>query len=148
MSWRILRPQIEDVLKTVTTLQEISRTPKIKFEGYPSAHIVPSENTGDYETTKENTRTYAFTVRVFYETKQTTLENAFLALEEVVDSVIDAFDQEDLKGATTRLLGINLPAKYTFINIFASPGLWGEMPEDQLIMAEVLVKVRVSVDVS
>lgn len=148
MSWYVLRPQIESVLKTVSTLQEISRAPKIRFNGYPAAHIVPSENSGDYETTSENIRTYSFTVRVFYDTKETPIEDALVALEEVVDSVIDAFDQEDLKGSDTRLLGINLPAKYTFINIFASPGAWGELTDEQLIMAEITVKVRISVDVS
>lgn len=148
MSWLTLRPQIETLLNTVTTLQEVSRSPKIKFEGYPAAHIVPSENSGDYETTKENIRTYAFMIRVFYETKSTTIENALTALEEVVDTIIDKFDQEDLKGVTTRTVGINLPTDYMYINMFATPGRWGELPDDQLIMAEIGVKVRISVDVS
>ncbi len=148
MSWLVLRPQIETLLKTVTTLQEVSRAPKIKFNGYPAAHIVPSENSGDYETTKENIRTYAFIIRVFYETKDTNIEDALTALEEVVDTIIDKFDQQDLKGVTTRTVGIGLPADYMFINMFATPGRWGELPEDQLIMAEIGVKVRISVDIS
>jgi hypothetical protein len=148
MSWAILRPQVKDVLDTIGTLQEVSDSPKIRFSGYPAAHVVPSENTNDYETTSENIRTYAFTVRVFYDTKETPIEDAFSALEEVVDNVIDAFDQEDLKGGSTRKLGISLPAKYTFLNVLASPGNWGELTEEQLIMAEIKVKVRVSVDIS
>jgi len=99
-------------------LQEVSQAPKIKFGGYPSAHIVPSENSADYETTTENIRTYAFTIRVFYETKQTSIEDALTALEQVVDSIIDKFDQEDLKGADTRVVGMDLPSGYMFINIF------------------------------
>ena len=148
MSWRVLRPQIETLLKTVSTIQEVSRAPKIRFNGYPSAHIVPSENSADYETTTENIRTYSFTVRLFYETKDTSIEDALTALEEVVDSVIDLFDKEDLKGSTTRTVGIGLPTGYQFINIFASPNRWGILSEDQLIMAEVSVKVRISIDIS
>lgn len=148
MSWQVIRPQIKTLLDTITTLQEVSQVPKIKFDGYPAAHIMPSENSSDYETTSENIRTYAFTVRVFYETKQTTMENALVALEEVVDSVIDKFDQEDLKGSTTRTIGIGLPADYTFLNIFAVPNRWGVLSEDQLIMAEITVRVRISVDIS
>lgn len=148
MSWTVLRPEIETLLKTVSTIQEVSRTPKIKFEGYPAAHIVPSENTNDYETTSENIRIYAFTIRVFYETKDTSIEDALVALEEVVDSIIDLFDQEDLKGSTTRTVGINLPVKYTFLNIFAIPNRWGVLDEEQLIMAEITVRIRISVDVS
>lgn len=148
MSWVTLRPQIKTLLDTIDTLQEVSKAPKIKFNGYPAAHIVPSENSADYETTSENIRTYSFMVRIFYETKDTPIEDALVALEEVVDSVIDAFDQEDLKGGDTRVIGINLPSNYLFINIFAAPGRWGELPEDQLIMAEITVKVRVSIDIT
>ena len=148
MSWKILRPEVKALLDTVTTLQEVSKVPKIKFDGYPAAHIVPSENSGDYETTSENIRTYAFTIRVFYETKQTNMENALVALEEVVDTVIDTFDKEDLKGSTTRTIGIGLPDGYTFLNIFATPNRWGVLSDDQLIMAEITVRIRISVDIS
>lgn len=139
---------MKTLLDTISTLQEVSQAPKIKFTGYPSAHVVPSDNSGDYETTTENIRTYVFIIRLFYETKQSGIENAYLALEEVVDSVIDKFDQEDLKGLGERIIGIDLPDGYTFLNIFASPGVWGELSDDQLLMAEVSVKVRISVDVS
>jgi len=148
MSWVVLRPQIKTLLDTITTLQEVSQSPKIKFDGYPAAHIVNSENSGDYETTSENIRTYAYTVRIFYETKYSGIENALLALEEVVDTVIDKFDQEDLKGSTERILGIGLPSGYTFLNIFATPNRWGVLSEDQLIMAEITVRIRISVDIS
>ena len=148
MSWTTLRPQLKSLLDTIDTFQEVSKAPKIKFDGYPAAHIVPSENSSDYETTHENIRTYSFTVRVFYETKQTGIEDALVALEEVVDSVVDKFDQEDLKGADTRTVGIGLPDGYMFINIFATPNQWGVLSEDQLIMAEITVRVRISVDIS
>ena len=148
MSWKILRPQIATLLDTLETIQEVSKVPKIKFGGYPACHIVPSENSGDYETTSENIRTYSFITRIFYDVKDTDMEEAFLALEEVTDSVIDLFDQEDQKGSTNRLVGINLPANYTFLNIFATPGRWGELQEDQLIMSEITISIRISVDIS
>ncbi len=120
----------------------------MKFGSYPAATVTPSSNSGDYETTTENIRTYAFAVRIFYETKDTSIEDAIAALEEVIDSVIDAFDQDDLKGATTRTVGVDLPTGYTFINIFATPGAWLEVPEEQLVVAEVTVQVRVSIDIT
>lgn len=148
MSWAVLRPQIKQLLDTIPELQEVSQSPMIRFEGYPAAHVIPSENTGDYETNRENLRTYAFTIRCFYETKNTTIENAFLGLEQVVDAVIDKFDEEDLKGSDTRLVGINLPNNYTYINLWAVPNRWGELPDDELLMAEITIRVRISVDVS
>ena len=70
ISWTTLRPQIGTLLSTLSTIQEVSNAPKVIFSGYPAVHVVPSENSNDYETTKENIRTYAFALRVFYETKQ------------------------------------------------------------------------------
>lgn len=148
MSWLVLRPQIATVLQGISTIQEVASSPKVKFNGYPAAHVIPSDNSGDYETTTENVRTYSFIVRVFYDTKETDIGTALTALEEVVDSVIDAFDQEDLKGTTNRTVGMSLPNNYTFLNIFACPGRYGELPEDQLLMAEIIVKVRISIDIT
>ena len=148
MAFKILRPQIKTLLETVPLLHEVAKYPKIKFSGYPAAHVIASDNSADYETNKENIRTYAFLVRAFYETKNTGVELAMDGLEEVVDALIDLFDMEDMKGSDTRKVGINLPTGYTYINIWATPGRWLELPEDQLIMAEISVRIRISRDVS
>lgn len=147
ISWQTIRPQIGTLLETLSTIQEVSTSPKIKFSGYPAAHIVPSTNEADYETTTENVRTYAFLVRIFYETKVTGIGSALEALEKIVDSVLDLFDQEDQKGATTRTVGVSLPARYTFLNIWAVPTGWGEVDGEELIMAQLSVRVRISVDI-
>lgn len=148
MSWNTLRTQVASVISTVTDIQEVAGYPKIKFEGYPAAYVVPSDNEGDYETNKENIRTYAFIVRLFYETKDTGIEQALNALEDIVDSVMDKFDEEDLKGSDTRILGMNLPATYMFINVWATPSNWSEIPGENLVMAELRVRVRISIDVT
>ena len=148
MSWKILRPQIKTLLDTISTIHETANYPKAKFSGYPAATITPNENDGEYETNTENERNYSFMVRVFYETKNTGIQAAIEALEEVVDSIIDAFDKEDLKGSSNRTIGINLATGYTFINIWASPGAWFELPDEELIYAQVSVRVRLSVDLT
>src|SRR3990167_7935337 len=104
MSWATLRPQVKDVIDSVSGFQEVALSPKLKFSGYPAAYVLPSDNDGDYETTKENIRTYAFIVRIFYDTKDSGIETAIASLEGIVDSVLDAFDQQDLKDSTTRIL--------------------------------------------
>lgn len=148
MSFTVLRPQIKTLLSNISTIQDTSSYPKVKFDGYPAASVEPSSNSADYETTTENVRTYAFIVRVFYETKNTGIEDALVALDGVVDAVIDAFDQEDLKGSSDRTVGLSLPSGYTFLNIWANPSAWGTLPEEELIMAEINVRVRVSIDVT
>ncbi len=147
MSFQVIRPQIGTLLKTLDTIQEVSNSPKIKFTGYPAAHVVPSDNESDYETTTENVRTYAFMVRLFYETKVTGVEGAYEALEKIVDSVLDLFDQEDQKGASPRTVGVDLPARYTYLNIWSMPSGWGEVVGEELVMAQLSVRVRISVDI-
>lgn len=152
--WGSLRPQIITLLQTLldsdnkSVFVEISKSPKIRFSGYPSAHVIPSDNTGDYETNRENERTYSFIVRCFDETKNQGIEAAMEHLETIADSVIDLFDQEDLKQGTDRTIGINPPTRYTYINIFATPGKWGEFADEELLMTEITLKVKFSVDVS
>ncbi len=147
MSFQTIRPQIGTLISTLSTIQEVSNYPKIKFNGYPAAHIVNSDNESDYETTTENVRTYAFMVRVFYETKVKGIGGALEALEKIVDSLLDLIDQEDQKGAVTRTIGVNLPARYTYLNTWAVPTGWGQVEGEELIMAQLSVRVRVSVDI-
>ncbi len=148
MSWQTLRPQLKTLLSTISGVQEMASSPKITFEAYPSGHIVPSSNENDYETTTENSRTYAFTARFFYSTKEIGVETAMSRLEQIIDAAIDLIDQEDQKGSDERTVGINLPARYMFINIWAVPTAWGEVPDQQLLMGELSVRIRVSVDVN
>ena len=148
MSWNTLHPQIKTLLETITELVNVSETPKINFSGYPAACIYPSENTSDYETTIENLRVYAFTILLFYETKDGGVDTAFKAMRGLVDKVIDKFDQEDYKDSTTRTIGLSLPAGYTYINIYAHPTKWGEIPDEALVIAEVLVKIKISRDIT
>ncbi len=148
MSFSLLRPQIKTLLETISTIQEVSGTPMAQFSGYPACYVVPSENESDYETTSENIRTYAFAVRVFYETRDTGVADALTALESLVDTILDTFDKEDLKGSTTRIVGKNLTSGYTFLNIFAHPVTWGEILDENLIMAELVVKIRISIDLT
>ncbi len=148
MSWSTLQSQILEVLDTVSNIQETSLDPKFKFSGYPAAYIFPSDNEGDYETTQENERIYTFRVAIFYESKVKGISGARSSLADIVDDAIDAFDQEDLKGATTRKIGVNLPAKYTYISVFATPAEWGTTEDEELITAELVVRVKISVDIT
>ncbi len=148
MSWNTLRSQIATLVGGVSGIQEFASYPKLKFSGFPAGYVVPSESSGDYETTKENIRTYAFQVRLFYETKNTGIEAALDSLEDIVDTVMDALDQEDLKTAASRTLGVNLPSGYTYINVYAQPSTWGEVTGEDLIYAEIRIQVRISRDVT
>lgn len=152
MSWSTVRPQLQTLLESIeldggSAFVEIKSFPKLDFSGYPSAYIIPSDQESDYETTIENQRFYSFFIRIFYETRDTTVEVALNKLEEAVDAVMDAIDKEDKK-TSGRVVGINLPTDYVYLSIDAAPSAWGELPTEALIMAEIKVRVRISYDAS
>jgi hypothetical protein len=147
MSFSVIRPQIKSLLQTVTKIQEVKGYPSLKFSGYPACYVIPSDNEADYETNRENQRVYAFIVRFFYETKNSGVENALTAMEDLIDTILDTLDREDLKGSDTRTIGLSLPTGYTFLNIYAHPSKWGELLDENLLMSEVIIKVKVSIDV-
>lgn len=148
MSWQTLRPQIKTLLTNSGLFQEVSGTPKIKFNGYPAVHVVKSDNESDYNTNKENERVYAFLVRIFYESKQVGVATAEERLEETVDAIIDAIDQDAIKPSTTRVIGISLPSGYIFIDTIPVPSVFGEIESEQLVMAEIRVRIKIIRDIT
>ncbi len=148
MSWQTLRPQIKTLLDNSGLFQETSAFPKIKFSGYPAAYVVQSDSEGDYETTNENERIYAFLIRIFYSTKNQTVATALERLEKIVDAIIDDIDQDSYKDANNRVIGVDMPTGYTWINTYAVPSMFGEVEGEELVMAEIRVRVKVIRDIS
>ena len=147
MSFKVIKPQIKTILQGTSKFSEVTGYPKLKFPGYPSAYVIPSDNSNDYSTTDENERVYAFIVRMFVDIEQRGMESAVEAMEDLVDTVLDALDQEDLKGAS-RTVATGLPAGYTFLQILAHPSDWAELSEPSLLMTDITVQVKISVDIS
>jgi hypothetical protein len=117
--------------------------------------IVPSSNESEYNTTQENIRIYAFTIRIFVNRNQRTKQKADELMRDLVTSVIDDFDKyyaliaTGTDGSLTPGGAIVNPSGYTFINIFAMPSAWGYSGEvDEYRVAEIAVRCRVSVDLS
>ena len=106
--------------------------------------IFPAGNEGEYHTTEENMRVYAFTIRVFVKrSAPREAEDADRIMREAVTDIIDAFDSD------YTFDGIENPTGYTFINIFASPSAWGYFGEtDEYRVAQIDLRCRVSVDLS
>jgi hypothetical protein len=148
MSFQTLRPQIKTLLDNSTEFQETSLTPGVEFDGYPAAYVINSDQGGDYETTSENQRIYAFLIHIFYSTKSLGVGTALTRLEKVVDAIIDDIDQDSYKGAASRVIGVSLPAGYTFLNTYATPSKFGELQGEQLLMAEIRLQVKISRDIT
>lgn len=150
MSWNTLTTQIYNLInnnKTALGIQEVYSYPRIKFDGYPGASIFPSDNANAYETTIENERIYVWKLRLVDETKEQGIEQALSNLYTVADNVAFKIGQEN-ELDTGQTIGQNLPANHMFINIFASPSLWGQIEDENFVFNELTIRIRVSVDVS
>ena len=149
MSWATLSQQTFDLVdnnKTALGIQEVYRYPKFDFSGYPACTVTPSDNSNDYETTSENVRIYAWKVRIFYDTKATGIDASLQRLYPVIDDTMDQFDKED-EQASGQVLGVGMPAGYTYINNFATPGVWLSTENENIFYNEFTIRIRVSVDI-
>lgn len=147
--------KLSDILNANGDLQEVFKYEVEQFTGDPGATIVPSANDGDYETTEENVRIYAFTVRLFVNRTVRTKKEADEVLSDLVDSVLDDFDKyyglsaTGTDGSVIPGGAIENPAGYLFINIFAVPSIWGYAGrESEFRVAELTIRCRVNVDLS
>jgi len=125
-----------------TLLQNVYVFETIEAEGEPFASITPSANESEYDTTTENTRVYAFTIRLFKERGgETDQEDAEAAMRELVDSVLDDMDKNwDLSGLPT-------PAGYTYLFMEAAPAAWGYVEREVgLRLAEINLRVHFHID--
>ena len=146
---RNLSNQLKSKLQSIEDIESVYDYPWLDFDGYPAATITPSGLDSDYESTVENLRTYIFVVRLFVNlnnvnqpTEQKKVEDGFRIAEELVDTVIDTFDQDET------LAGISLPSGYTMVAITPTPSVINYFVEDKMIVAEVKINVKVSFDTS
>jgi|SRR6185369_1353042 len=80
-------------------IQVAYSTDRSTFSGFPAAVVSPSENEGDYNSTADDRRVYAFKVRVYYPIKdESDYEAAESALEDALDEMLDAFSIRGVLG--------------------------------------------------
>jgi len=138
-----LLDKITSILSANTLIQEVYNYEAGEFNGDPVAVTTPSGNESDYSTTKENERIYAYNLKLFVSRTDRDATSADRVLRKLVDSVLDDFDKDYY------FSGLSTPVGYTMINVFALPSQWGYSGrEDEFRVAEVIIKCRVSIDVT
>lgn len=142
MSFVNLKTTIKNKLESISKLQDVKTDPISDFNGYPACYFVPSDNENDYSTNVENIRVYTFTLRLFYEVTEGEIATAYDAMGDLVDTVIDAFDSDE------QLSGLSLPSGYILSGLLPMPSLWVYLEQEKLLMAELKISARISVDVS
>lgn len=139
----ILLNKITDILSANDLISATHNYEIEQFNEDPVAVVTPSGNEGDYSTTKENERIYAFNLKLFVSRSERTATEADRVLRNLVDSVLDDFDKDYY------FVGLAVPTGYTMINVFAAPSSWGYSGrESEYRVSEVAVKCRISVDIT
>lgn len=66
-----------------------------EFADFPVAELIESGNEGDYLSTKENMRVYPFEIYLYQEIEKAGgVDSAYGILRSIVDTVLDAFDND------------------------------------------------------
>lgn len=151
MSFSNLRTAIATKLGTVSKIAKVYRnSPEPEYiEQFPAAVVVPSGNISGYETNVDNERVYGFTVSLVVNLKGRTLANAELAMEDLVDDVINAFDNDefldDIDGSGTP---VTLAAKYSMIGVIPLPTAWVVNDKLEQLIAQVEIRCKLSYSTS
>jgi len=142
--WEKLSNKIKEILVANTLLEQVYNFEVQTPDGIPFATLVPSANENEYDTTTENARVYAFTLRLYNERSgQIKPEDTERTMRELVDSVLDDLDKNH------RLSGLASETGYTFLFMEAAPSIWGYIEEPaQYRVAEIVVRCHFSIDIN
>jgi hypothetical protein len=95
-NFKDIRADIKEAVETLTgangKVQAVYAYDRSTFSGFPAVIISPSENSADYANTESDKLVFVFKVRAFYPiTKESEHESAEIALEGVVDDLLNLF---------------------------------------------------------
>lgn len=118
-SFSTIKQKIVDIVDANALISEVQNYDKPAFETTPAATVVPSGNEAEYATTAHNNRMYAFTVTIYVPADAQGISDAEATLVEIIDSLIDDFDQ-------------NFTLTGTVLKMTAAPSAWGYDQREQL----------------
>lgn len=143
-NYNVLQAKILEKLEGIAKLSEVYDYPKLKITETPACVFYPIEGRVDMESTTEDERIYVFRVDVFFKTKPSGVQNAFDALYNCIDDVMEVFSED----RTFKDPPISLPAGNVFLMVNPVSAGWGQVSEEDLIVATIELYCRVSVESS
>ena len=139
-AYTVIKDYIETKLNTITKIETVYDYPRLDFEEYPAATIIPTTQTSVYQTMSDNERMYNFDVSIFYDVQMSGIETAIDAIDDLVDDVLDLFDTDEF------LTGISLPVGYEMIAVEPTAGEFVQTDDKKIVGVTILVAVRVVID--
>lgn len=147
MSFQTLNANLVDLVTAITTISEVSASPKMQFDSYPAAFIAESGNESEFQSSQDHVRIYAFNVWLFQEFDVTSVPDAYSILRGLVDTLIDKMDgQESPEGVNNMATG--LAAGKTLVSVLATPAQFVYDETAKMLAARVSVRCKVLVDLT
>ena len=143
--WDKLTEKLKSILEANDLISNTYTFEASELSGTPIATLTPSFNENDYTTTTENTRVYAFMLRLYVNRPSGEDEEyqSEMAMKELVDSVLDDLDKNH------RLSGLETKTGYTFLFLEATPSIWGYAGrENEYRVAEIIIRSHFAVDIN
>lgn len=144
--FEIIRNKIKEKLQGIIEIQEVQDFPTQEFGGFPAAIVKSTKNEAEFETTKENLRIYVFTVYIMQDITSQGMHKARRIVEEVVDKVIDSFDQDQTLSGVE--LQNALPNDKTVLICYPILTELGTTDDEKYVVAQLEVRVKISFDFS
>jgi len=141
--WEKLSNHLKGILEANDKLSSVYDYEEGEFNEQPVAVIVPSDSEGEFTTSLDNERVYAFSVFLFVQIGDSyyTKKEADGVLKELADSVIDDFDKN------WSLSGLDTSTGYSMLYMESAPSAWGYSSRENVYrMAEITLRVHLSVD--
>jgi hypothetical protein len=145
--YETLRDYIEARLREITKLGTVYDYPVQEFVNavYPVAVVYPSSDcVVEYETTSDDERWYFFSIDVFYQIKPEGINQAMIALFDLIDDVMAKFSEN--RGFDNP--AISMPTNTVYLMTEPVKTQWGQIAGKDLIMAKIELKCRTSVQSS
>jgi len=138
---------LKTIIGEVDGIQEVSKYPQLNPNGYPYVLIAESEAPGDYESSQDHIRVYAFKVWIMNEYDQETFTGAIDLQRNLADSITDKIDEQESPNSS-RELGTGLASKYTLVGVKATNGRTINDAVEKVLATELLVRCMILVDLT
>jgi len=142
MAWANIKSKVKSKLESIDSIQEVQDYPTEEFNGFPAAVIETVRNESDFETTNENRRSYVFNIYLLQEIESKGVKKAREIIEEVVDDVMEAFDEDQ------QLSGISLPSNEVMVISLPALSRIYTSEKGKYMVGEVELKIITSFSIS
>lgn len=144
---RTLIDNLHTLISEVDGIQSVSKYPELDIAGYPAVFIADSEVPGDYQSSQDNIRIYAFKIWILNQYDQGSFTDAVDAVRDLADLITNKIDEQESPNSQ-REMANNIGAGYTLVGVNATNGQTINDSVEKTIATELTVRCKIVVDLT